>query len=536
MSTLPCTITEASRLIAARELSPVELVRALLDRIAAIDPVISSFLTVTADHALAQAKAAENEVLRRAHRGPLHGIPFGAKDNYETRGIRTTGHSRAYERHVPAEDAAAIERLYERGAILMGKLALHELAHGGPSFDVPWPPARNPWNPECFTGGSSSGSAAALAANLVLFALGSDTGGSVRTPASLCGLVGMKPTFGLISRYGVLPNSWSLDHCGPMTRTIEDCAIVLEAMCGFDARDRGSVRATLDLKPALRRDLAGVRVGVVRHFWEEEMPAPPALAQSTDEALRVLQSLGATIETVRMRPVRDYCDAWTLIEAPETLSVQRENLATRAHDFGAVFLERTLIGCLVQASDYLDAQRLRARMIDEMKPLWDRCDVLVTAGAGPAPRLDPKLAAWPSLNRFPPFALLGVPAIVVPSGYSEEGLPLSLQIAGKPFDDAKVLGVAHAYEQATQWWKERQAAPESFAPPAAIRYEKPQRSTSTFDPQVVSLCERAAASSGLTLSDEHLAILCGAAPALRDMIRNVRGAAGSAEPANVFAL
>jgi aspartyl-tRNA(Asn)/glutamyl-tRNA(Gln) amidotransferase subunit A len=466
----------------------------------------------------------------------LHGIPFGAKDNYETRGIRTTGHSRAYEHYVPGEDAAVIHRLYERGAVLMGKLALHELAHGGPSFDVPWPPARNPWDPTRFTGGSSSGSGAALAANLVLFALGSDTGGSIRTPASLCGLVGMKPTFGLVSRYGVLPNSWSLDHCGPMTRTVEDCAIVLEAMIGYDARDRGSVRMPVSVSGALRRDLAGLRIGVVRHFWEEEAPAAPALARATDEALRVLQSLGATPETVRMRPVREYSDAWTLIEAPETLSVQRERLATRARDFGAVFLERTLIGCLVQASDYLDAQRLRARMIDELATVWERFDVLVTAGAGPAPQLDPKLAAWPSLNRFTPFALLGVPAIVVPSGYSEEGLPLSIQIVGRPFDDAKVLGVAHAFEQATQWWQERRAAPESFAPPAPIPYVKPQRPTSGVDPQIVGICERGAASAGLSLSDEHLAILCGAAPALLEMIRNVRGAAGSAEPANVFAL
>jgi aspartyl-tRNA(Asn)/glutamyl-tRNA(Gln) amidotransferase subunit A len=321
-----------------------------------------------------------------------------------------------------------------------------------------------------------------------------------------------------------------------MTRTVEDCAIVLEAMSGFDARDRSSVRAVIDFGGALRRDLAGVRIGVLRHFWEEDIPAAPALASATDEALRVMQSLGAQIETVRVRPVREYCDAWTLIEAPETLSVQRESLIARRDDFGDVFLERTLIGCLVQAVDYLDAQRLRGRMIDEMQPLWARYDVLVTAGAGPAPRLDPKLAAWPSLNRFTPFALLGVPAIVVPNGYGDEGLPLSIQIVGKPFDDAKVLGVAHAYEHATQWWKVRQAAPEAFAPPQPIPYEKPQRSTSRLDPQIVGVCERAAASAGLTLSDEHLAILCGAAPALLEMIGHVRGAAGNAEPANVFAL
>ncbi|MDB5863409.1 MAG: amidase [Betaproteobacteria bacterium] len=509
----------------------------MLERIATTDRVISSFLTVTADEAMAQAHSAEAEIAKGRYRGPLHGIPFGAKDNYETRGILTTGHSRAYAGHVPRDNAAVIDRLYEAGSVLCGKLALHELAHGGPSFDLPWPPARNPWNPAHFTGGSSSGSAAALAAGLVLFALGSDTGGSIRTPASLCGLVGMKPTFGLLSRYGVLPNSWSLDHCGPMTRTVEDCAIVLEAMIGHDPRDRASVSVPMpDLLRSLRLDLSGVRIGVVRHFWEEEIPAAPALAASSEEALRVLESLGAQVETVRLRPVREYCDAWTLIEAPETFSVQREALIARPHDFGDVFHERTLIGCLIQSSDYVDAQRLRGRMIDEMQPLWEKYDVLFTAGAGPAPRLDPKLAAWPSPNRFSPFALIGAPAIVVPGGYSDDGLPLSIQLVAKPFDDGKLLGVAHAYEQATQWWRKREAAPTSFGVPAPIAYEKPQRSIAGIDSRIVSLCERAAASAGLRLGDGHLAILCAAAPHLLEIIARLRGAAGTAEPASVFSL
>ncbi|HEV7800014.1 MAG TPA: amidase [Burkholderiales bacterium] len=536
MSTsFPRTITEASRLIETRKVSPVELVQTLLERIDAIDPIISSFLTVTADHALAQARVAESEIAKGAYRGPLHGIPFGAKDNYETRDILTTGHSRAYAKHVPRENAAVIDRLYDAGAVLMGKLALHELAHGGPSFDLPWPPARNPWHPEHFTGGSSSGSSAALAASLVLFALGSDTGGSIRTPASLCGLVGMKPTFGLVSRYGVLPNSWSLDHCGPMSRTVEDCAIVLEAMSGYDARDRSSVAVSQKgLRGAFRRDLKGIRVGVVRHFWEEEPTAGKELARSTDEALRVLESLGAKLETVRLRSVREYCDTWTLIEEPETFSVQRQALIERAADFGSVFLERTLIGCLIQGADYVDAQRMRARMIEEMGPVWDKYDVLVTAGAGPAPRLDPKLAAWPSLNRFSPFALLGVPALVVPSGYSEAGLPMSIQLVAKPFDDAKLLGIAHAYEQATLWWTKREAAPASFEAPPAIAHEVRHAPISTFDPAIVSLCERAAHSAGLRFTDTQLSTLCAAAPALLEMVAQVRGGAGAAEPASTF--
>jgi aspartyl-tRNA(Asn)/glutamyl-tRNA(Gln) amidotransferase subunit A len=380
---LPRTIGEAARLIETRALSPVEIVRTLIGRIEAFDPVISSFLTVTGDQALAQARHAENEIAKGHYRGPLHGIPFGAKDNFETRDIRTTAHSRAYKHHVPRENAAVIDQLYDAGAVLMGKLALHELAHGGPSFDLPWPPARNPWNAAHFTGGSSSGSAAALAAGLVYFSLGSDTGGSIRTPASLCGLVGFKPTFGLVSRYGVVPNCWSLDHCGPLTKSVEDCAIVMQAICGHDARDKSSaVAPPPDFRAAFRRDLKGVRVGVVRHFWEEEGRTDAELARSTEEALRVLRALGATSETVRLRPVRDYCDVWTLIEAPETFSIQRRALVERPQEFGAVFLERTLIACLIGAADYIDAQRVRTRMIEEMQPVWEAYDVLITAGAG----------------------------------------------------------------------------------------------------------------------------------------------------------
>ena len=531
----PRTITEAACLIRARKLSPVALMTGLLDRIEAIDPVLSAFITVTADEALRQAHAAERELAEGHYRGPLHGVPFGAKDNYATRGVRTTGHSKVYADHVPTQSAAVIDRLEEAGALLVGKLALHELAHGGPSFDLPWPPARNPWNPAHFTGGSSSGSAAALGASLVLFALGSDTGGSIRTPASLCGLVGMKPTFGMVSRTGVIPNSYSLDHCGPMTRTVKDCAIVLQAMSAYDARDRSSVpEPRPDLRCALRSDLEGVRVGVVRDAWEEEAPISSELSRSTDDALGVLEGLGATLETVRLRTLREYSDVWTLIEAPETFSIQRQALIERPQDFGAVFLGRTLIACLVHSADYIDAQRIRSRMVDEMNSVWERYDVLVTAGAGPAPVLDPQLAAWPRLDRFSPFALLGVPAIVVPSGYSEAGLPLSIQLVAKPFDDSKLLGIAHAYEQATSWWSQREPDLASLQPPAPIPYTPSRLSTATMDTRTVSLCEHAAASAGLNLADEQLAILCVAAPHLLGMLDRVRGRAGTAEPASIF--
>jgi aspartyl-tRNA(Asn)/glutamyl-tRNA(Gln) amidotransferase subunit A len=533
---LPDTIEAAARLIAARELSPVELVNALLARIEAIDPVINSFITVTAEHAIAQARQAESEISHGRYRGPLHGIPFGVKDIYETAGIRTTGHSRAYANHIPRANAAVVEKLYDAGAILMGKLATHELAHGGPSFDLAWPPARNPWNPEHFTGGSSSGSAAALAGGLVLAAMGSDTGGSVRTPASLCGLVGMKPTFGLVSRRGVIPNSFSLDHCGPLARTVADCAILLDAISGYDPGDKSSVRGPhQNFRTLLRPDLKDVRIGVVRHFGTADAAGNDELRDATDAALQVLQKLGARLHDVRLRPLRDYYDVWTLIEESETFAIQRQALIERAHDFGSVFLERTLIGCLIQGADYVRAQQERSRMVGETHAALADCDVLVTPGTGPAPKLAPGLAKWPSPNIFVPFAITGNPALVVCSGFSRAGLPLSLQIVGKPFEDANVLAIAHAFEQAANW-STRRAVVAPDVRPAPIA-SAPPKASGLPDPVIGALCAQAAQSAGLRLADEHFALLCAAAPHLIEMIERVRGWQEPAiEPADVFRL
>ena len=532
---LPDTIAAASRLIEARELSPVELVNGLLARIEAIDPVINAFITVTAEQAVLQARQAESEISKGRYRGALHGIPFGAKDIYETAGIRTTGHSRAYANHVPRANASVVDKLYDAGAILMGKLATHELAHGGPSFDLAWPPARNPWHPEHFTGGSSSGSAAALAGGLVLAALGSDTGGSIRTPASLCGLAGMKPTFGLVSRRGVIPNSFSLDHCGPLARTVEDCAIVLDAIVGYDPQDRSSVRGRQqNFRAGLRSNLKDVRVGVVRYFGAEDAAGNDELRGATGTALQVLQELGARLHDVRLRPLRDYHDVWTLIQEPETFAIQRRALIERAHDFGAIFLERTLVACLIQGADYVRAQQERSRMLSEMHDALADCEVLVTPGAGPAPKLDPGLAKWPSPNCFAPFALTGNPAIVVCTGFSRAGLPLSMQVVGRPFDDVNVLAIAHAYEQAMSWSK-RRAVVAPDARPAPIVHGASPIAIGSMDRKIVDLCAHSAHSAGLRLADEHFALLCAAAPPLLEMIDRVRGSQERAfEPANVF--
>src|SRR2546422_3782773 len=244
------SIAELSSLIAARTLSPVELVEALIRRVEDYDAQTHAFITPTFDLARQQARAAEAEIAAGKDRGPLHGIPFALKDIYDTRGILTSGHSRVFIDRIPAEDATATRRLYHAGAVLLGKLATHEMAHAGPSFDLPWPPARNPWNLAHFTGGSSSGSGAAVAAGMVPVALGSDTGGSIRGPASLCGVVGLVPTFGLVSRAGVITNSYTFDHCGPLARTVEDCAVVLEALAGCDPKDAGSLSRSI---PRYRR-------------------------------------------------------------------------------------------------------------------------------------------------------------------------------------------------------------------------------------------------------------------------------------------
>src|SRR5579863_3362106 len=275
------TIAEAARLIETRALSPVELVDSRLDRIARLDNRLNSFIRLTADEARAEARAAEAEIAAGRYRGPLHGIPIGLKDIYETKGVATTGHSKVMQDHVPQADAFSVARLRAAGAVVIGKLATHEFALGGPSFDLPWPPARNPWDTSRFTGGSSSGTGAAVAAGLVLGGTGSDTGGSIRGPAAYCGLAGIKPTYGLISRMGILPLAFSLDHAGPLAWNAEDCAILLQAIAGHDPADPGSANRPIpDYRAALGHDVKGLRIGLVRHFYERDNVANAATSNA----------------------------------------------------------------------------------------------------------------------------------------------------------------------------------------------------------------------------------------------------------------
>ena len=511
------TIAEAAQAISARELSATELTESLLKRVEAWQPHLDAFITLTADHALEQARAADAEVAAGRYRGPLHGIPFGLKDIYGTAGILTTAHSKILEANVPTEDCAPVERLYAAGAILLGKLATHEFAHGGPAFDLPWPPARNPWNPAHFTGGSSSGSGAAVAAGLVLGAMGSDTGGSVRNPASLCGTVGLKPTYGVISRYGVIPNSYTFDACGPLTWTVEDCAIMLQALAGYDGRDASSAnRPAPDYRSALGGDLHGLRVGVLRHFWEEDLPANDEVKTAMEVALAVLTDLGASLEDARMRPMQDYCDVKIVIAESELFALHHQDFMTRPGDFCVDFLGRSLPAVLFSGSDYVHAQRERQIMLSEMEDIYERFDVLVSPSQyGPAPLLtgfNTVSYFWQRPTIATPFSVTGGPAISVCMGFSDSGLPLGLQIAGRPFDDARVLQAAHAYEQATPW---RQRRPSLEAAAAVERSPDPAQPPVQEEPCSAELRDevrRAVAASGLSLSDEQLAIIDGAAP------------------------
>ena len=455
-TTLPfVSITEAAGLIAQRKLSPVELTQAFLDRAEALDPQLNAFLLPTKDLALAQAFTAEKEIASGRSRGPLHGIPFALKDIFSTAGIRTTGHSRICADTVPAEDAAAVAKLYQAGGVLLGKLATHEFAHGGPSFDLPWPPARNPWNTGHFTGGSSSGSGAAVAAGLTPAALGTDTGGSIRLPAALCGIVGLKPTYGLVSRRGVYPNSFTFDHAGPMAWTVADVALLLQAIAGHDPLDPASSdRAVPDYQAALHDGLEGMRLGVVRHFHENDIETDPEVVAAFEAALAVLRSLGATIEDVRLRPAKQYSDVKITIAESELFNIHAANFRTRPGEYGEDFLGRALGAVLISGSDYMDAQRERRVMLTELRPVWQRYHALLTPTA-PAPA--PPLGAWRTVSFLQkasfttPWNISGGPALSQCMGFSRSGLPLALQIAGRPFDDATVLGIGYAYERATEW-------------------------------------------------------------------------------------
>src|SRR4051812_48317840 len=449
------TIAEAARLIEQRELSPVELCDSRLDRIATFDDRLHSFIRVLSDSARAEAKAAEAEIAAGKYRGPLHGIPIGLKDIYETGGVPTTGHSKVMQDHVPKADAFSVKKLREAGAVVMGKLATHEFALGGPSFDLPWPPARNPWDTNRFTGGSSSGTGASVAAGLVLGGPGSDTGGSIRGPAAYCGLAGIKPPYGLISRAGILPLGFSLDHAGPMAWTAEDCAILLQAMAGHDPADPASANRPIpDYRAALQAGVKGLRIGVIRHFYERDNEANAATRQAIEAAAQKFAELGCSVRDVTLSPLGDWASCGVLIMLAEAYAIHEHNLRQRFTDYGEIFRDRMVLAGLITAADYIQALRRRRELIAELDRAMADLDLVMTAAApSEAPRIEEvgKFAIMERPSLTMPFNVTGSPAMSVCCGYTEAGLPLSFQIVGKRFEDATVLRAAHAYEQATPW-------------------------------------------------------------------------------------
>jgi aspartyl-tRNA(Asn)/glutamyl-tRNA(Gln) amidotransferase subunit A len=454
------SIGDLARAIAGKEVSPVEVAQAHLDRIAALDPKLKAFITITPDSALTAAKAAETAVMSGERLGALHGVPLALKDLYCTRGVRTTGGSRILADWVPETDATVVSRLARAGAVSLGKLNMHEFAFGPEGLNQHYGTAWNPWdaNTHRICGGSSSGS---------------DTGGSIRIPCALCGLSGIKPTYGRVSRAGVLPLAWSMDHVGPMCRSAADCALMLNAIAGYDPRDPStSVLPVPDFTAALTGDVKGLRIGVLRAFFLESTGV--ALRQAVEEALKVLEGLGATTQDVNLATAKYAAGASAAVIGSEAYAYHEAWLRERPQDYGDDVRERLRVGAFVSGGDYLKGQRARAKIRDEVNTALGGADVLVCAttplvapavGQSEIAVGQDKVPVRSSLIRFTRiFNLSGHPAASIPCGFTAGGLPVGLQIVGRPFDEATVLRVADAYQRATDWHRRRPP----IDPPAAV--------------------------------------------------------------------
>jgi aspartyl-tRNA(Asn)/glutamyl-tRNA(Gln) amidotransferase subunit A len=452
---MPATIAEAAGLFRAKRLSPVELLRENLARIARLDPTLHAFVALDEAGAMRAAKAAEARFASGTPLGALDGIPVAHKDIIDVRGLPTTACSRMLQGNVAGADAPAAAGWARQGAVCLGKLTTHEFALGGPSFDLPTPPARNPWNPAHFTGGSSSGSGAAIAAGLLLGATGTDTLGSIRSPAHFCGIAGHKPTYGLVSRRGVFPLAFSLDHVGPMARTAEDCALLLQAMAGHDSQDPGSAdRPVADFCGGLGAGAKGLRIGLVRHFHEADTPASDGVRANLAAAVAQLRRLGAEVTEVTLSPLVEYHAAALTIMMAEAQAIHGPWMRTRFMEYGEAFRMRVAMGAAVTGEDVVNAQRRRRELCGELAAAFRDHDLLLTCSQPTeAPRIEDasyfvSLKSW---SFTAPANLAGLPAISVCSGFGEGGLPTGLQLIGRPFEDALVLRAAHAYEQAAGW-------------------------------------------------------------------------------------
>ena len=458
------SLAEARRVVAEHKLSPVELTEAYLERIERLEPRTNAFITVMGDEARDAARAGEQEIASGNHRGPLHGLPLAIKDLFDVAGVRMTAGSRILSDNMAAEDSEAASRLKAAGGVILGKLNLHEFAFGATGVNPHFGPACNPWDNGRITGGSSSGSGAAVAAGECLAALGTDTGGSIRIPASLCGIVGLKPTYGRVSKRGVLPLSWALDHVGPMTRTVEDAAILLGVLAGNDPRDPSSAdEAVPDYLRSLNGEITGLRIGIPRRFFFQSIE--PEVEAAVMAAIKLLGEMGAVVSEIDLPLIDEIPGAVNAVMLPEALALHQRWMQERPDDYGDDVRYRLELGATYLAVHYVQAQRLRDNAIRAWRDqVFSQID-LIAMPTTPitAPRIEEasgsgrsgvSLQVTFSLIRLTnPLNFLGVPAISVPCGFTGDGMPIGLQLAGRWWDDATVLRAAHAYEQATDWHK-----------------------------------------------------------------------------------
>ena len=447
------SIADMGRALRAGQVTAETLAGQALDRIEAHDGAIHAFIGLDREGALATARAADGALAAGRDLGPMHGIPYALKDIFDAAGLPTTCHSKLRLDHMARADSAVAARLRAGGAVLLGKLATYEFAFGGPSFDLPFPPARNPWNTDHVTGGSSSGSAAAVAAGFVRMATGSCTAGSIRGPAAWCGAVGLKPTYGRVSRRGVFPLAWTLDHCGPLARAVEDAAIALQVTAGFDAADPGSADMPVpDFCAGLENGVAGLRIGVPRSFFADDPALTADARDGIERAIRWLRDGGAQVQDVTLPPFAVFQACGRVIMTAEMYAVHRADLQNRPQDFCESSLKRFVLGAAIGAADYIDAQRLRRSLTEAVDAVLDPCDALLTAVTlSPPPPFSTPLPAstWPVQTNM--FNVTGHPAIAVPIGLGGAGFPLSVQLAGRAFDEATVLRIARRIELASGW-------------------------------------------------------------------------------------
>jgi aspartyl-tRNA(Asn)/glutamyl-tRNA(Gln) amidotransferase subunit A len=452
------SVQEASALVRSKKVSPVELTRACLARIEALNPALNAFITVTAESALVEAHRAESEVQHGRWRGPLHGIPIALKDLIDTAGVRTTGASALFKDRIPQEDATVVKRLKAAGAVRLGKLNMHEFAYGGTSVPSFYGRVSNPWDLQRITGGSSGGSAAAVAAGLCYAALGSDTGGSVREPAALCGIVGLKPTYGRVSTRGVIPLSWSLDHIGPMTRTVIDSAIVLQTIAGYDPDEVTSQdRAVGNYLEPLRKSRGRLRIGIPRKFFYADLD--PEIQSAVDQALKVLVAVGAEVTDVPLEVSTDR----TVIRA-EAYTYHAEFIAKNPELYLPETLAKLRMGASIDGPTYIRARQDLDRLRRSMLSVFSTIDFLLTPTT---PVVAPKASDYPStfegalaldgtlLHNTRAFNIFGIPTISIPCGITRAGLPIGLQISGPPWQEQRVLALARAFEEATDWHTRR---------------------------------------------------------------------------------